>query len=152
MMNVNMADLKLIRTKTKAGMLDCTKALDQAKGDVAIAEALLKEWGLAGVEDRAERAAREGRIFISSEDSRAAMVELACETDFVSRGDAFQEAGARMAGIVLRGKLLGPDAETAGIVADLAAVLKENIAVRRIDFLEAGAPSGSTHICMPTVG
>ena len=81
-MNVNMADLKLIRGKTKAGMLDCTKALDQAKGDLDLAEALLKEWGLAGVEDRADRAAREGRIFIRSEDAKAAMVELVCEDRF----------------------------------------------------------------------
>jgi elongation factor Ts len=122
-MNVDLGDLKLIRNKTKAGMQDCMKALSQANGDLTLAETLLKEWGLAGVEDRAERAAREGRVFIGATDSAAAMVEIACETDFVSRGEAFLAAGAKIARAAVAKKLDAPDPETDSLVADLASVL-----------------------------
>jgi elongation factor Ts len=138
-MDVEIGDLRLIRKKTKAGMLDCMKALSQTGGDSSAAELLLKEWGLAGVEQRADRAAREGRVFIHYSDAGAAMVELACETDFVSRGEAFLAAGERIAAIACAKRLADPDAEIDGLVSGLASILKENIAVRRVEYLQAGA-------------
>lgn len=66
-MDIDVTALKILRNKTGAGMLDCTKALAEAKGDVAIAEGLLKDWGLAGVEKRADRSMSEGRVFARAE-------------------------------------------------------------------------------------
>ncbi len=56
-MDIDIGDIKVMRKKTSAGMLDCMKALSLAKGDITLAEALLKDSGLAGIEERSGRAA-----------------------------------------------------------------------------------------------
>jgi len=58
-------EVKALREKTGAGMMDCKKALIEANGDFSAAEKLLREWGIAGIEKRAGRATNEGRIFIA---------------------------------------------------------------------------------------
>ena len=63
-MAITAADVKALREKTGAGMMECKKALTEANGDAAEAEKILKEKGLAAVAKRAERATSEGRIFI----------------------------------------------------------------------------------------
>jgi elongation factor Ts len=137
-MNVDVAELKLLRKKTSAGMLDCMKALSEAKGDTAIAEGLIKEWGLAGVEKRSDRAANEGKIFIHTAVSSASMAELVCETDFAARNELFLDAGSKIADLTCRKKLISPDREIEALVAGIASVLKENLGLGRVAFMEAG--------------
>ena len=55
-MEIKASDIKNLREKTGAGMMDCKKALTESNGDFAAAEKLLREWGMAGVEKRAGRA------------------------------------------------------------------------------------------------
>jgi elongation factor Ts len=137
-MEAAISDIKYLRSKTEAGMQDCLRALSEARGDLGEAERLLKEWGLAAAEKRAEREAREGAVFIHEEAGSAAMVELACETDFVARNDSFRKAGAEAARHAWEAMLEAPDAELGGLAAGLAAVMKENIGVRRVASMKAG--------------
>ena len=62
-MAITASDVKKLRDTTGAGMLDCKKALEEAKGDFAEAETILKKMGLAAVAKRADRGTAEGRIF-----------------------------------------------------------------------------------------
>jgi len=137
-MEAAISDIKYLRSKTEAGMQDCRRALAESEGDREAAERLLKEWGLAAVKKRAEREAREGAVFIHEEGSSAAMVELVCETDFVSRNASFREAGAEAATHAWAARLGAPDARVEELAADLASVMKENIQARRVAFMEAG--------------
>ena len=98
-MDIKATDIKNLREKTGAGMMDCKKALTEAAGDFAGAEKLLREWGMAGVEKRAGRATNEGRIFIKGDDTRISLVEIACETDFVARNADFIASGDKMAAL-----------------------------------------------------
>ena len=137
-MEAAISDIKYLRGKTEAGMQDCRRALAASEGDREAAERLLKEWGLAAVRKRAEREAREGAVFIHEERDSVAMVELVCETDFVSRNAMFRKAGAEAASHAWATRLSVPDARLEELAAGLASVMKENIQVRRVAFMEAG--------------
>jgi elongation factor Ts len=137
-MSVDVEDIKSIRKKTGAGMQDCLRALAEAKGSAELAEDLLKAWGLAGVEERSGRAAKEGRVFIREAGSAAAMAEIACETDFVARDEAFLAAGARIAELACERKLFAPDPELEGLISDIARAFRENIFLKRLAFMEGG--------------
>ena len=88
-MNYTANDVKTLRDSTGAGLLDCKKALNDTNGDIAAAEKLLKEKGLAAMAQRTDRTAAEGRIVVKQDGNRIAMVETLCETDFVSNNADF---------------------------------------------------------------
>jgi elongation factor Ts len=134
---VKVSDIKELREKTGAGMMDCKKALVEAEGDTALAEAKLKEWGLAGVQKRFDRATNEGRIFIAQSPDAISLVEIACETDFVCRNADFIKGGETMAKLAIDKRYTGPNAELEAIVKDLASVIKENITLKRVELVQA---------------
>ncbi|GAY34741.1 hypothetical protein CUMW_282680 [Citrus unshiu] len=89
---VSPALVKQLCEETGAGMMDCKKALAETGGDIVKAQEFLRKKGLASAEKKASRATAEGRIGSYIYDSRiGVMVEVNCETDFVSRGDIFKE-------------------------------------------------------------
>jgi elongation factor Ts len=136
---IKASDIKNLREKTGAGMMDCKKALSEAEGDFAAAEKLLREWGMAGVEKRAGRATNEGRIFLAETASALAAVEIVCETDFVAKNADFIAAGRKIAEKALAAKANTAYAELDGMVKDIAIVIKENIALKRVRYFEAAA-------------
>ncbi|KAF5748563.1 hypothetical protein HS088_TW04G00519 [Tripterygium wilfordii] len=84
--------VKQLREETGAGMMDCKKALSETEGDIIKAQEFLRKKGLASADKKASRATAEGRIGSYIHDSRiGVLVEVNCETDFVSRGDIFRE-------------------------------------------------------------
>ncbi|KAG2621249.1 hypothetical protein PVAP13_3NG230000 [Panicum virgatum] len=84
--------VKQLREATGAGMMDCKKALAETGGDIEKAQEFLRKKGLAAADKRAGRATAEGRIGSYIHDSRiGVLIEVNCETDFVSRGDIFKE-------------------------------------------------------------
>lgn len=91
--------IKELRTATGAGILDCRKALENAEGSMEKALEFLREKGLATVEKRADRVASEGVVEIYSHGGGrvGVMVEVNCETDFVSRSDAFKTLAHELA-------------------------------------------------------
>jgi len=136
---IKASDIKNLREKTGAGMMDCKKALVEAEGDFALAERKLKEWGLAGVAKRSGRATNEGRVFIAEKAHAISVVEIACETDFVCRNDDFIKGGDKMAVLSLEKGYDAPNAELEAIVKDLASVIKENITLKRVVLAKAAA-------------
>jgi len=84
--------VKQLRDKTNAGMMDCKKALVEAKGDLAAAETILRKKGAASASKKAGREAKEGVIgsYIHVGDKVGVLVEINCETDFVARNESFR--------------------------------------------------------------
>jgi elongation factor Ts len=106
-------DVAELRSRTGAGMMDCKKALEEAGGDMEAAIDLLRKRGIAKADKRADRAASEGQIVIttSADGHTGAMIELNCETDFVGRNDEFVALAKQLADHVAQ------DAKVDGLVA-----------------------------------
>lgn len=85
-------DIKNLREKTGAAIMDCKKALEEADGDMKKAEELVKARGLAKAEKKSDRETKEGFIgsYVHTTGKIGVMVELLCETDFVGRNEEFQ--------------------------------------------------------------
>jgi elongation factor Ts len=138
-MGISAEDVKKLREKTGAGMMECKNALVETDGDFAKAEKLLKEKGLAAVEKRSDRATNEGKVFVKIKDNAAALVELATETDFVARNPEFIALGDVIADRVLEKGYTEPNDEIAGLVTDLATKIRENMSLKRIRLVKAEA-------------
>ncbi len=131
-MEIKASDVKALREKTGAGMVDCKKALTEANGDFARAEKILKELGLAAVAKRSERATNQGRAFTLIAKDRAGVLELSCETDFVARNTEFIAIGKDILAEAVKGNTAKATEAMEGKVKDLIAKIKENMAIRRI--------------------
>ncbi|HAK44388.1 MAG TPA: elongation factor Ts [Spirochaeta sp.] len=131
MADVKPADVKKLRDKTGAGMLDCKKALVEAEGDYAKAEKLLKEQGLAAAAKRGDRATNEGRVFTKISGGKAGIIELACETDFVAINENFVNAGNELLDGILADNLTKITPELEEKVKLAISKLKENISIKR---------------------
>jgi elongation factor Ts len=92
-------DVKQLRDKTGAGMMDCKRALTESGGDLDKAVAWLREQGLSTAAKKAGRVAREGVItsYIHHGSRLGVLLELNCETDFVARTDDFQQLARELA-------------------------------------------------------
>jgi elongation factor Ts len=91
--------IKELRARTGAGVMDCKRALDEAQDNLGQAEALLLEWGLKGVAKKAGREASQGLVesYIHAGGRVGALVEVNCETDFVARTDDFKRLAHEIA-------------------------------------------------------
>ncbi|MDR2134250.1 MAG: translation elongation factor Ts [Treponema sp.] len=146
MADISAADVKRLREKTGAGMMECKNALVSSDGDFDRAEKLLKEKGLAALEKRSDRATNEGKIFVKTEDKTSVLVELASETDFVARNPDFVALGGLIAGRILEKGYtesdLSPDGKVFGefrdMVNDLATRIRENMSLKRLRVVKAG--------------
>jgi elongation factor Ts len=89
--------IKELREKTGAGIMECKRALDEG-GTMVEAEKLLKQWGLASAEKKKDREALQGVIDTYVHAGRiGALIELNCETDFVARTDDFRTLAREIA-------------------------------------------------------
>src|SRR5437764_13511543 len=95
MSDISAAAVKALREKTGAGMMECKKALIEAEGNQERANEILRERGLASAKKKEGRVAAEGVVgsYINMGGKVGVIVEVNCETDFVSRGDEFQRLG-----------------------------------------------------------
>jgi elongation factor Ts len=98
-MTISAKEVKALRDRTGAGMMDCKKALQETNGDMEAAIDFLRAKGAAKAAKRAEKAANEGTIgsYIHFGGKVGVMVELNCETDFVAKTDAFLELAKDLA-------------------------------------------------------
>jgi len=136
-MGITASQVKELREKTGAGMMDCKKALVESGGDEEKAVMYLREKGLSKAAKKAGRATSEGLVtpYISEDGKTAVIAELLCETDFVAKGDDFQAFAAalseKIAGLdVTKGAAEDLPAEVAD-VTDLIAKLGENMGAGR---------------------
>jgi elongation factor Ts len=139
MANISANDVKALREKTGAGMMECKNALVETDGDQAAAEKLLKEKGLAAIEQRSGRATKEGKIFIKAGAQAAALVEVLSETDFVAKNPEFIALGEKLSARALEKNLNAPDDELTAMVTELATKIRENMTLSRIKTVSAGA-------------
>ena len=155
-MKADAARVKELRERTGAGIMDCKRALVEAKGDGERALALLREKGLAGAAKKAGRVTADGLIGVFATDDlrTAVLLELNCETDFVAKTDEFKEIIGKVgAGLLAAGELTEGDGKTVaslvlpgdGSVSDLIAggiaSVGENLGLRR--FVRLGADGGA---------
>jgi len=91
-MSISAQDVKTLRERTGAGMMECKKCLTEAEGDMDKAMELLKQKGLAQAEKKAGRTAAEGVVtsYIHGNGKIGVLVEINCETDFVAKNEDFQ--------------------------------------------------------------
>ncbi|MDO5750373.1 MAG: translation elongation factor Ts [Rothia sp. (in: high G+C Gram-positive bacteria)] len=145
MANYTAADIKALREKTGAGMLDVKKALDEANGDQQKAMEIIRVKGLKGVTKREGRATAEGLIAARVHEGVGYMVEVNSETDFVAKSDPFiafgenvlEAAIAAGASTIEELQAASVDGKTVEeLTTEAGALLGEKIVVRRVARLE----------------
>ncbi|MFC3649979.1 translation elongation factor Ts [Dyella humi] len=142
MSNISAQLVKELRERSGAGMMECKKALVENNGDIDAAMEWLRKSGLAKADKKASRVAAEGRIVTGQADGTAVLVEVNCETDFVTKNPDFVKFSDNVAEIALKSGAKDVDALKAaaypggGTVEDasktLVATIGENIQVRRM--------------------
>ncbi len=150
MAEITASMVKELREATGAGMMDCKKALTQTEGDFDKAVEYLRENGLAKAAKKANRIAAEGIVAIATEgDTKAAVVEVNSETDFVAKNEKFQAYVAKVAAQALTSNADSIEAfleekwneDTSKTVAEelqgQIAVIGENLKIRRFEKVEA---------------
>lgn len=166
-MEISVTQIKELRDKTSAGVMECKRALQQAEGNVGRACDILREQGLARAEKKADRVASQGLVeaYVHGGGRIGSMVELNCETDFVAHTDEFKSLVHDLALQVAatdprfvssveipEGEKLNPEEvcllaqpfikdpsrRISDIVADVSAKMGEKVAVRRFARFELG--------------
>jgi len=138
-MEIKATDVKKLREKTGAGMMDCKTALAKAEGDFDKAERLLKEQGLAAAVKKSDRVTNSGKIFSRILPDKGILLELTCETDFVARNSMFIDLGAALLDKVVAQNLAAPTEELALMVKETIGKIKENMQLRRIATMPVAA-------------
>lgn len=100
MAEITAALVKELRERTSSGMMECKRALQETGGDIEAAVELMRKAGQAKADKKASRVAAEGLIAIRQAAGAAAMVEINCETDFVTKNDSFLAFCRSCAGLV----------------------------------------------------
>jgi len=151
-MQVTIDQIKKLRAKTKAGIADCRRALEESAGDLKKAEELLKSWGMDKAAKKADRAVGSGLIetYMHAGGRIGAMVEVACETDFVARTDEFKNLAHEIAMQItamdpatveelLKQEYIRDSAKTIDeLVKETIAKVGENIVIKRFMRFELG--------------
>ena len=158
-MPITASEVKALRDRTGAGMMECKKALTETNGDLDEAIALLRKKGAASAEKKSGRIAAEGvvELGVNPDRSLAVLVELNCETDFVAKDDSFKSFAREIAGAVMNSRPASvedaADLELNGVQSieaarqELIAKIGENISVRRVGVVSAadGVVGGYVH-------
>ena len=130
-MAIGAGQVKELRERTGAGMMECKKALEETKGNMEAAIDLLRARGAAKAARRAERETKEGTIgsYVHTNGKIGVLVEVQCETDFVARNDAFQQLARDLAMHIAAASPLALDAESipADVVERERAVYLEQV-------------------------
>jgi len=147
--------VKDLREKTGAGMMDCKKALTESNGDMEAAVDWLRKKGLSAAAKKAGRVAAEGLIAVASSGTKAVVVEVNAETDFVALNDKFQTFAQQVAKVALG---TGADIEAlknatypnGGTVQEtltnLVATIGENMSLRRAAVLAVSQGVVATYV------
>ena len=101
MSNISAQLVKELRERSGAGMMECKKALVENNGDIDVAMEWLRKSGLAKADKKASRVAAEGRIVSAQKDGKAVLVEVNCETDFVTKNPDFIKFSDAVAEVAL---------------------------------------------------
>ena len=131
--------IKELRERTGAGMMDCKKALLESNMDVEKATKWLHEKGVLKAAKKADRIAAEGLSLVYLQPQLALMLEVNCETDFVSRGDAFRKLINDTAAMLLTSKPTTLDAAialTQNLYTEATVKIGEKLTLRRFTLIQ----------------
>ena len=154
MANYTAQDVKALRERSGAGMMDCKSALDEADGNLDKAMEVLRLKGLKGVTKREGRTTSNGLIVARVNGGTGYLIELACETDFVAKAekfidladkvaDAVAAAGATTLEAALAADLGGKSVQDA--INDEAAIMGEKVELRKVGSLKDAAVDAYMH-------
>lgn len=154
-MAITAAQVKELREKTGAGIMDAKKALTETDGDMEKAMELLRQKGIASADKKMSRIAAEGLVASYVADGVGAMIEVNCETDFVAKNPEFKELANNLAKLVAEANPADVDALLATVcpccnikvedkIKEKIAKIGEKITVRRFVRVE-GAPATYIH-------
>jgi len=149
-MSISASMVKELRERTGAGMMECKKALVEANGDLEAAAEALRKSGQAKADKKAGRVAADGRVVIAKDGSKAVIVEVNSETDFVAKDENFigfaESVAAAVAAsgetnvAVLASQDIGDGRSIEQARTDLVQKVGENISVRRASIVQADGP------------
>ncbi|MGA0588266.1 translation elongation factor Ts [Dyella sp. KRB-257] len=153
MSNISAQLVKELRERSGAGMMECKKALVENNGDIEVAIEWLRKNGLAKADKKADRVAAEGRIAAAQAAGKAVLVEVNCETDFVTKNPDFVKFSDSVAAVALESGATDIDALKAAAFPGasnveegtkaLIATIGEKIDVRRLARVETDGTIGS---------
>jgi len=147
-MNITASQVKELRDATNVSMMDCKRALQESEGDMDKAVKLLRERGMAVAAKKASRVAKNGKIAakISDDGKTGSMIEVNCETDFVTRNEIFQTFVAELneKSIDVENPAEAFNAEITAKIAEIG----ENIVLRKSEkfVAENGAVASYIHM------
>ncbi len=152
MATISAAMVKELRERTGSGMMECKKALTETNGDIEAAIELMRKNGQAKADKKADRAAAEGVLLIRNDDKFGVIVEVNCETDFVTKNVDFIEFSEKVADVAFekRANCIDDlaDATIDGVSLEevrknLIVKIGENITVRRVASVHANGTIGA---------
>jgi len=152
---ITAAQVKELRERTGAGMMECKKALVETEGNIETAIENMRKSGQAKAAKKAGRIAAEGTILTRSDDEVAIIIEINSETDFVSRDEGFLAFANKVADAALENKISDIDTLKSTVVdgksiedtrQELVTTIGENIQLRRLDRLTANGDQMSSYI------
>ena len=151
-MSITASMVKDLRERTGVGMMECKKALVESDGDLDAAAEALRTSGQAKADKKAGRVAADGKVVISSEGDKAAIVEVNSETDFAAKEENFAAFADAVATVVLKSGTTDAAALAAESIGDgktieearteLVAKVGENISVRRALIVDSAGSIG----------
>ena len=152
MATISAAMVKELRERTGSGMMECKKALTETGGDIEAAIELMRKNGQAKADKKADRAAAEGVLLVRSDDKFGVIVEVNCETDFVTKNQDFIDFSNKVADLAFDKKACTVE-DLADITIDgvsleevrknLIVKIGENITVRRVAGIHANGTIGA---------
>lgn len=152
-MAITATQVKELRERTGAGMMECKKALTENDGDIQAAADYLRKTGLAKADKKASRVAAEGRIAMAQDAGKAVLVEINSETDFVAKDENFLKFVDEVANTALASDASDVEALKAAKTShgptveegrqSLVAKVGENVQVRRMERMESANTIGA---------
>ncbi|MFT5788781.1 MAG: elongation factor Ts [Shewanella sp.] len=137
-MAITAAQVKELRDRTGAGMMDCKKALTETDGDIELAIDSMRKSGAAKAAKKAGNIAAEGTILIKNGEGYAALLEVNCQTDFVAKDASFLAFANAVLEVAAASKVTIADLKAQFEETRVALVTKigENINVRRVEYID----------------
>lgn len=144
--NISSEQIRILRDKTGAGIMDCKKALLENSGDIEVSIDWLRKKGISSAEKKSSRVASEGLVGVSNQGKLCCLLEVNSETDFVSKNTDFQEFVNKLLKLAIKSKntlanfmnIPFNDNESVDqALKNIVAKIGENIVIRRLEYIEA---------------
>ena len=146
-MAITAAQVKELRDRTGAGMMDCKNALTEANGDIELAIDNMRKSGAAKAAKKAGNIAADGTILIKNGDGFAALLEVNCQTDFVAKDSNFLGFANAVLDVAAAAKVTIDDLKAQFEETRVALVAKigENINIRRVEYIDGANLASYRH-------